>query len=132
MSDKDQKTGFDDDLVMRSYERLREVQPPESLDRRILAMAGEEVNQKRAKRRSGWAGWGYRFAAAAIIVLTVSVTLRMLTESPQDEMLRPGSIQSETTLSEERVPQAVSTISANLTMESDAGGPDGKDAGAFA
>jgi hypothetical protein len=130
VSDKDQKTGFDDDLVTRSYERLKEIQPPESLDRRILAMAAGEANRKRTQRSVGWAdwkGWGYRFAAAATIVLTVSVTLRMLTDSRDDEMPQSGSIQSETTLSEERAPHAMSARSTNLAVESDADVPDGRE-----
>jgi hypothetical protein len=124
VSDKERKNGFEDELVTRSYERLREVQPPESLDRRILAMAGEEANRKRAQRSSrwaGWTGWGYRFAAAATIVLTVSVTLRMLTGPGEGEMPKPGSIQPETALPEKQAPRAVSADSANLAMESDAG-----------
>jgi hypothetical protein len=131
VSDKEQKTGLEDELLTRSYERLKEVQPPESLDHRILAMAGEEANRKRAQRRSrwaGWTGWGYRFAAAATIVLTVSVTLRMLTGSGDGEMPKPGSIQSETDLPEEQAPRAVSADSANLAMESDAGVSDRREA----
>ena len=150
MSDKDQKTGFDDDLVTRSYERLKEVQPPDSLDRRILAVAGEEADRKRTQDHSdriGWTVWGYRFAAAATIFLTVSVTLRMLTGSGDGEMPAPGSIQSETTLSpapalsseapsqkradnalmmraEEQAPQGMSAMSA---PESDADVPDGRE-----
>jgi hypothetical protein len=130
LSDKEQKTGLEDELLTRSYKRLKEVQPPESLDRRILAMADEEANRKRAQSNSrwdGWTGWGYRFAAAATIVLTVSVTLRMLTGSGDGEMPEPGSIQSETTVSEEQAPRAMSVDSANLAMESDAGDSDGEE-----
>jgi hypothetical protein len=95
VSDKDQKIDLDDELLSKSYERLKDIQPPESVDLRILSMAGQAVSQTGKKPQSVWSGWRYRLAAVATVFLAVSVTLRMLSDMAQDEMLMPGSVQSE-------------------------------------
>ena len=95
MSDKDKKIDLDDELLSKSYERLKDIQPPESVDLRILSMAGQAVSQTGKKPQSVWSGWRYRLAAVATVFLAVSVTLRMLSDTAQDEMLMPGSVQSE-------------------------------------
>ncbi|MGI9265795.1 MAG: hypothetical protein ACR2QU_12785 [Gammaproteobacteria bacterium] len=95
MTDKEQNSGIEDALLTSSYDRLKEVQPPASLDRRVLKMAADATLSASGRGASFWSIWRYRLAAAATIVLAVSVTLSLLTDTSHVALPEPGLVLSE-------------------------------------
>jgi len=109
VTDKAQNKGIDDELLKSSYDRLKEVQPPESLDRRILAMAEDSALSTSGRGVSSWSIWRYRLAAAATIVLAVSVTLQLLTDPGHDALPEPGLVLSADDIQLRQAPTAVTS-----------------------
>ena len=107
VTEKEQNTGVDDALLTSSYDRLKEIQPPESLDRRVMKMAADEAVKAGGRSASIWSIWRYRLAAAATIVLAVSVTLQLLTGPGHDALPEPGLVMSEEGIQRQQAPAAV-------------------------
>jgi hypothetical protein len=67
-----------DSEVSQSYARLKGVEPPEFLDRAVLAQAEAAADETRGRRRRPfWSSWSPRIAAVAVVTLAVAVTLRL-------------------------------------------------------
>ena len=67
-----------DSEVSQSYARLKGVEPPEFLDRAVLAQAEAAADETRGRRRRPfWLSWSPRIAAVAVVTLAVAVTLRL-------------------------------------------------------
>ncbi len=70
----------EDDKLAERYRALGSEQPPPALDAKILAAARRETHLRRAPRR-----WVLPLSLAALLVLSVSVTLQMQHERPDLE-----------------------------------------------
>ena len=79
---------IDDDKVRRSYRDLPREEPPESLDRAIIASAHRAVAPARRQ-------WAVPVSVAAVLVLALGVTLRMQREEPGIETSMPSRVQPE-------------------------------------
>ncbi len=62
--------------VARGYDRLRDVEPPQALDRAVLERARAAASGPR-RRPAFWSHWSSRLAVAAVVVLAVAVTLQL-------------------------------------------------------
>ena len=84
----------DDVEISRKYRQLEAEEPPRALDEAILAAARREAGAGPASlqtqaARSGRQRWTASFAAAAVLVLAVAVTLNMQFERPGIESPAP-------------------------------------------
>ena len=89
IEDKDFEKYLDgDSRVSRSYAHLKELQPPETLDRAILDQARREASKANGNwRTSRWNRWLSSLSIAAVVTLTLALVLRM--ELMPDAQLRP-------------------------------------------
>jgi len=98
----------DDEKVVRRYRELGGEEPPQALDDAILA----------ASRRSVWPWsrrWAVPFSIAAVLVLSVTVTLRMQHEQPGIESPVPQAKQKEETAPAPAAPAPVAEAQSRTT-----------------
>lgn len=81
MSKRPEDTEFDDELLDRSYERLRDLEPPSAVDRQIMALATSEARKGQAGSGTSWRIWRWRIATVTVAILAFSVTLRIVTDA---------------------------------------------------
>jgi len=70
-----------DEQLLRLYREAAGSEPPEALDRAILAAALAEAAPAKPRRRAWWQTWAGPASVAATLVLTVTLTLMVQQES---------------------------------------------------
>ena len=75
-----------DEQLSRLYREAAGAEPPEALDRAILAAARAEAAPARARKRAWWQTWAGPASVAATVVLTATLTLMV-----QQEQERPAA-----------------------------------------
>ncbi len=81
MSKRTEDTELGDELLDKSYERLKDIEPPAAVDRQIMALAASESSKAKQGSGTGWRIWRWRIATVAVAVLAFSVTLRIVTDA---------------------------------------------------
>ncbi len=92
VEDKDYEKYLDgESRVSRSYARLKELEPPETLDRAILDQARREAGKANGNwRASRWNRWLSSFSIAAVVTLALALVLRVEL-APETQLTAPES-----------------------------------------
>ena len=84
----------DDDLrdkqLSHLYRAAAGAEPPEALDRAILAAARAEAAPAKARKRAWWQTWAGPVSVAATVVLTVTLTLMVQQEQELPALEAPA------------------------------------------
>lgn len=132
MSKRPEDTELGDELLDKSYERLKDIEPPAAVDRQIMALAASEASKAKQGSGTSWRIWRWRIATVAVAVLAFSVTLRIVTdagrgpdllelpvgEEPKDSMaVQPGAPARSAPVDEAAVDAAPAAADAPLRAE---------------
>jgi hypothetical protein len=103
----------DDDLIAKRYRALGREEPPRELDARILAASRRATRSHSRPRR-----WALPLSIAALVVLSVSVTLQMQHERP--ELAEQSSAPAQASKSVAPPPAAPAPLAADKVMRAPA------------